>query len=141
MKAVFFDFDGTLTTNNNNVWKSIWKKYGLPVDENSYYRSLFNRFMTNQITHQQWCDLTCEEFRKVGFDYNSLMNIADEIKMIDGIEETLKKLKENGYHLFIISGNIMSVIERVLGDKIKYFDGIEANKLIFEESGLIQLLT
>ena len=140
MKAVFFDFDGTLTYKSHNIWKSIWKNCGYDTDSTSYFASLFKKFMSKEITHQQWCDLTCDEFKKANFNFKALIGLARQIKLVEGLEETLKHLKENGYHLFIISGNIVSVIKEVLGDKQKYFDGIMANNLYFDNSGKIDYI-
>ena len=137
MKAVFFDFDGTLTYKSHNIWKAIWKKCGYGTDANSYFAQLFRDFMANKITHQEWCDLTFDEFKKANFDEESLVELAKDIRLIDGVGETLKTLKANGYHLFVVSGNIVSVIDAVLGDKKQYFDGIMANEMFFEETGVI----
>ena len=138
MKAVFFDFDGTLTYDSKNIWKAIWQECGYDTSSESYYASLFRRFMSNEITHQEWCNLTCDEFRKAGFNYDALIKLAKNIKLIDGLEETLKKLKDNGFQLFVVSGNIISVIKEVLGEKSKYFDGIMANNLLFDKSRTIE---
>lgn len=137
MKAVFFDFDGTLTYKSHNIWKMIWVRCGYRTDANSYYAQLFRDFMANKITHQEWCDLTFSEFNKAKFDKDSLVELAKDIKLIDGVEETLKILKDNGFYLFVVSGNIVSVIDAVLGDKKQYFDGIMANELFFDEAGVI----
>ena len=66
-----------------------------------------------------------------------LDNLADNIKTINGLDATLKTLKANGYSLYIISGNIKQVIEKVLGDKVQYFDTINANKMQFDKYGKV----
>lgn len=137
MKAVFFDFDGTITYKSPNVWKRIWKECGYDTGAESYFAMLYRMFLSKQISHQEWCDLTCEKFKEADFDFDALNRISKEMKLIDGLEETLIKLKRNGFKLFIISGSIEAVIKSVLGDKVKYFDGIKANKLTFDESGII----
>ena len=67
MKAVIFDFDGTLTEKKGNLWKRIWKELGWDTGPDSYYVSLFKRFMSGNITHRQWCELTLEAFQEKGF--------------------------------------------------------------------------
>lgn len=131
-KAVFFDFDGTLTYKSKNIWKSIWQALGYDIDKNSYYSQLYIDFMSNKITHQEWCDLTCEAFKNKDMDINVLSSLVDNIKLIDGVAEVLKALKEQGYSLHIVSGNIIDVIEKVLGDNVKYFDSINANDFYFD---------
>lgn len=136
-KAVFFDFDGTLTYKGKNIWKSIWQTLGYDTNENSYYISLLNSFMTNQITHQQWCDLTCDAYVKKGMNIEILNRLVKNIKLIDGAVETFKELKKQGFSLHIVSGNIIDAIEKVLGQNIKYFDSINANDFYFDDNNFL----
>ena len=137
MKAVFFDFDGTLTKKGTNIWKAIWEECGYDVGKDSYYASLFNRFVDGKITHKQWCDLTCEKFREAGFTKDKLIEIADRIELMDGLDETLEVLMQYGFSLHIISGNIVLAIEHVLGRRVDYFESINANNFVFDENGVI----
>lgn len=68
MKAVIFDFDGTLTEKKGNLWKRIWQSLGYDIGSDSYYVSLFKRFMSGNITHKQWCEFTLEAFKEKGFN-------------------------------------------------------------------------
>lgn len=137
IKDIIFDFDGTLTKKGTNVWKRIWAKMGYDVDENSYYKSLFYKYNNKEITHQDWCDLTCAKFRDRGFTSRDLIEIADKVQLLSNVQDTVKKLHEQGCHLHIVSGNIAPVIYRVLGDSAKYFDSINANDMHFDENGII----
>jgi len=136
-KAVFFDFDGTLTYKGKNIWKSIWQELGYDTNKDSYYVQLFKDFMSNKITHQQWCDLTCEAYIQKGMNIDVINKLVKNIKLIDGAVETFKELKKQGYSLHIVSGNIIDVIEKVLGQNIKYFDSINANDLYFDENNFL----
>ena len=138
MAAVMFDFDGTLTHKSPNIWKKIWQDLGYETGSGSYFSQLFVRFMTNNITHQEWCDLTCEAFKKGNFNRSMSKPIIEQIKIIDGAEEVFKMLKENGVSLHIVSGNFDTVMKEVLGNKTKYFDSINGNKLVFDEQGKIK---
>ena len=137
MKAIFFDFDGTLTIKGANIWKAIQDFCGYDTGKDSYYRELFSRFMSHEITHQEWCDLTRDKFEEAKFNKKDFENLAKEIKLIDGLKMTLKVLKENNYSLHIISGNIVLAINIALGDNAKYFDTINANQLFFDENGVL----
>lgn len=132
MKAVVFDFDGTLTQHSPNIWYSIWKNLGYSTDKNSYYAYLYNRFINGEITHQQWNILTCEAFKKKNMNKNLLNELAKDIKLIDGLDETMQTLKDHGLSLHIVSGNIKTVIEDVLGSKAKYFDSINGNTFLYD---------
>lgn len=138
MKTIFFDFDGTLTQESANIWKSIWRKLGYDIGSDSYYRALYKSFMEEKITHQQWCDLTCEAFIKKGMNKEMLDELASGIKFIDGAREVFEILKKQGFEIFILSGNIVEVIEQVLGDNTKYLDAIMANIFVFDEKGNLQ---
>lgn len=133
MKAVIFDFDGTLTEKKGNLWKRIWKELGHDIGPDSYYVSLFKRFMSGNITHRQWCELTLEAFQEKGFTKQKLDEITDDMTLIEGAEDLIKYLHAKGLELHIVSGNIISVIEKVLGPNNHYISAIKANEFLFDE--------
>ncbi|MBQ8206388.1 MAG: HAD-IB family phosphatase [Bacilli bacterium] len=137
MKAVVFDFDGTLTEKKGNLWKRIWKELGHSVDENSYYMSLLNKFMSGNLTHRDWCVLTLKAFQEKGFAKQKLYEIINDMTLIQGAEDLIKHLYSQGIELHIVSGNIISVIEKVLGDNKQYISSIKANEFVFDENGYI----
>lgn len=132
MKAIFFDFDGTLTYKSKNIWKAIWQKLGYETSKDSYYAKLYLDFISDRITHQEWCDLTCDAFKEKDMNVNILNNIVKDMKLISGAAETFELLKQNGFSLHIVSGSIVDVIEKVLGENVKYFDSINANDFYFD---------
>lgn len=137
MKAVIFDFDGTLTKLSQNVWQQAWSALGYETGEGSYYRSLFARFLSKDITHAEWIDLTKEAYIKRGLDKDTLLSIGSQIELHEGFEEMLIDLKSKGYSLHIVSGNIKDVVYDVLKDKVKYFDSINTNLFEFAPNGLL----
>ena len=134
MRAVVFDFDGTLTYKSINVWKSLWKTFD-DIGESSYYRQLFNRFLNNEFTHQEWCDLTCAEFMRANINKSHLIEIAKNTKLISGAKEFFKYCYDNDISLNIVSGSILQVILLVLGDSVEYFTCIKANGMKFDKDG------
>lgn len=137
MKTIFFDFDGTLTHKGQNVWKKIWETLGYDTGKDSYYRDLFQEFVDKKITHKQWCDLTCEAFAEKGMNRQILKDIAGNVKLLDGVLKTFIKLKHLGFQIFIVSGNIIEVIEDVLGGAANRVDAIMANVFVFDEKGML----
>lgn len=133
MKAIFFDFDGTLTKSGNNSWSQIWKTLSYKEESNRLYKL----FLENKITYEEWSQLTCKFFKLKGMSENHLKQVARDIEMIKGIDETLKILKKHGISINIVSGSIKQLIEMVLGDSKCYFDNIYANIFIFDEKGLL----
>lgn len=138
MKAIFFDFDGTLTYKSPNIWREIWKECGYSVASDSYYKKIYKEFLNKEITYQRWCDLSLVEYQKAGFTKQKLMTLASKIKLINGLSQTLIALKEEGYSIHIVSGNISSVIKKALGRNAKYFDSISANEMTFFKNGKIK---
>ncbi|MBE7077035.1 MAG: HAD family hydrolase [Clostridiales bacterium] len=135
MKAVIFDFDGTLTEKNGNLWKKIWSNLGYEVDQNSYYKSLVEKFMQGKITHADWCVLTCRAYQEKGFKKRLLDDLADNIKLMEGAEELIKYLASREVEVHVVSGNIVSVIERVLNHAKQYITKINANNFVFNSDG------
>lgn len=132
IKAIVFDFDGTLTKNNEarSSWEKIWVRLGYKVyDCQKYYQM----YKAGDIDHQTWCDLTCRAFKKKNFSKDILMEIAKDIQLMEGAIEVLLKLKnEDNLKLYIVSGSIFELIENVFGDSIEdLFDGHMANTFIF----------
>ena len=135
MKVVIFDFDGTLTEKIGTIWKKIWQGLGHDIGPESFYVNLFKSFMAGKITHKQWCDLTCEAFKEKGFCKSKLNEIIGNMTLIDGAERLIKFLYSKGYELHIVSGSIVYVIEKVVGDNKKYFKDIKANEFVFDANG------
>lgn len=136
VKAIVFDFDGTLTKHQNTLhstWERIWLKLGYTLDDCSL---LHKQYSLKKITHQQWCDITCDKFKLKGMTRNTLTEVSSEMSMIDGVIPTLKQLKKNNLHLYIASGSIRDVIEDVIGkDNIYLFEEIKANHMEFNKLG------
>ncbi len=115
IKAIVFDFDGTLTINHTkarSTWQRIWTKLGYTITE---CEELSKTFFNGEINHQKWCDLTCNVFKSKDMQKNILKEIAAEMTLIEGCIPTLKKLKKHGKFLYITSGSIKDVIEEVIG--------------------------
>jgi HAD superfamily phosphoserine phosphatase-like hydrolase len=136
-KVVAFDFDGTLTKNldHRTTWERIWVALGYTIEECS---DLHRRFSRKEFSHQKWCELTFEKFRKARLKENLLRRIAHDIKMIDGTRETLEFLKSHGVRLYIVSGSIRHIIRIVLGDLYDLFDEVKANEMRFDSAGNLE---
>ena len=139
MKAVMFDFDGTLTKPGQNFWRKIWIALGYDLtDKNCEYYTQFTNFLSKKITYQEWCNQNTESFRNKNFNIGLINDLAKTIKLNDGFEEFIKILKANNISLHIVSGNFVEVIKQVLGDNAKYFDSINANKLDLYPDGSLK---
>lgn len=134
MKAVIFDFDGTLTKKNNEVWGKMWKA----IDATDVDYFLYKKYANGEIDYKQWCIEIEKEYIKRGFNMDILINIADEIELMNNLEETLKTLRNEGYKLFIISGGVDKIIYNKLGKMVDYFEEIHACEFEFDDNGLLK---
>lgn len=138
IKAIIFDFDGTLTHQQENTWKKIWKDLGYDTtSEDSAYKTQMRDYLNNTISYQDWCDQTCIYYKKSKFSLQHLKDIAKTVVFIDGFEDFIDTLKKENISLHIVSGNFVELITSALGEKAKYFDSINANTLVFDNEGII----
>ncbi len=141
MKTIIFDFDGTLTKKDQNIWKMLWQELGYTTDKNSIYAKLYiEHVIKKTITRDQWFNLTCVAFKRKGMTKQTLIDVTKNITLIDGFEKVIKALYNKGYSMHIVSGCIKQSIEMVLGDYIKYFSNIESNDIIFDENDKLKKL-
>lgn len=141
MKTIIFDFDGTLTKKDQNIWKMLWQELGYTTDKNSIYAKLYvEHVIKKNITRDQWFNLTCVAFQRKGMTKQTLIDVTKNITLIDGFEKVIKELYNKGYSMHIVSGCIKQSIEMVLGDYIKYFSNIESNDIIFDENDKLKKL-
>lgn len=126
-KYILFDFDGTLTDSSEGIFKSLtyaFESYGhgTPPQE------LLKKFIGPPLYHSftvycgfddkhawEMTDKYRERYRKIGYL---------ESRLYDGIAETLKTLKEQGYILATASSKPLHFVDQICENlKIKsYFD-------------------
>lgn len=141
MNTIIFDFDGTLTKKDQNIWKMLWQELGYTTDKNSIYAKLYiEHVIKKTITRDQWFNLTCVAFKRKGMTKQTLIDVTKNITLIDRFEKVIKELYNKGYSMHIVSGCIKQSIEMVLGDYIKYFSNIESNDIIFDENDKLKKL-
>jgi len=135
-RAVVFDFDGTLTevSSVRTTWESIWVALGYDVQE---CRDLHTEFDKKRITHEQWCDLTTAKFKAKNLHRDCLSDIADSIKLIHGCHDVFHELHKRFIKIFIVSGSILFVIQKVINGLYKYVDDVKANDFKFSSCGIL----
>lgn len=137
MKTVIFDFDGTLHL-CPTAWKAIWQKLGYSTHLGSDFVNFFSSFMEGEISHKEWCDLSAKAFRRKSLKRDLVEKIGQETILIKNVEKTFQTLKQQGYHIIILSGGIREVIQIALGEAGKYVDNIMASDLIYDKNGLFK---
>ncbi len=135
MKAVIFDFDGTLTQEPKGLtcWNWIWKY----IDDMESSKFLYNQYTTKKIDFKAWYDLTIDIFKDKGVRREYLTDIASKMKLMPGMCETFKQLHENGIKIFVLSGGIKQIIEDTLkrNNSGQFVTLIETYNFIFDKDG------
>lgn len=134
--AVVFDFGGTLTRPKfqESTWERIWGSVGYSLTEAN---ELHHAFSAGKISHQKWCDLTCEKLRARNFNQGHFRKIYSEIEAVSGLKETFEELYSKNIRISIVSGSLREIIQNVLGDAAQYVDEIKSNRFIFDSGGVL----
>lgn len=135
MKAIVFDFDGTLTKSRkgSNCWYEVWKY----MDDLAYDDYLYSKYKRKEIDDKKWFELIFERYQEKDVRREYLHDISKKIEILPGTYETLKKLHEEDVKIFILSGGIRQIIEDILKrEKVeKFITSIETYDLIFDKQG------
>ena len=135
-RAVIFDFDGTLTKSSREqtTWESLWEELGYGPNECG---ELASRFFKGELSHEEWCRITCEKFEAKGLTRSAVVKAGREIELIPGIGEALESLRLLQIPAYIVSGSIWDVLITALGDYRKSFARIEANMFLYDADAVI----
>jgi pyrophosphatase PpaX len=122
IKAVFFDYDGTLVDTNNLIiqsYKYTYKKnLGIDMEEKDIVKNFGIPLLT--ILKQQAEDKFEELHSSYNYYYESKHN--EMVKVFDGVYETLKGLHDIGIMTGIVSSKKKLWLER--GIKFFQFEGL-----------------
>ena len=135
-KVVVFDFDGTLTIDNDKTttWERIWLNLGYSIKDCALYHQ---QYMRKEITHKEWCKITLNHFRSKNLSKDDVSELSNSIKLVPGVKQTLEYLKQKDVKLYILSGSIDAVINEVLGELTEFFVDISSNKFVFDSSNTL----
>lgn len=138
-KAVFFDFDGTLTLQNDQLttWEKIWVALGYTVNDCA---SLHSQYSSSEISHKQWCQITEKEFKNKNMKNTVLDKIASDIHLMQGVKEVINLLESKYIRMYIVSGSIHYVIKKVLGNMLPLFTGVKANDMRFNSNSTLKTI-
>jgi HAD superfamily phosphoserine phosphatase-like hydrolase len=136
-KAILFDFDGTMTTCNDNLttWERIWLRMGYDIKE---CRELHGRYSNFEISHKKWCKLTENKFKAKGLKNTDLDMVANDMNLMEGMENVIRSLYKHDIRMYILSGSIRYIIKKVLGDLYNLFEMVKANEITFGGDGKIK---
>ncbi|MDD2217273.1 MAG: HAD-IIIA family hydrolase [Eubacteriales bacterium] len=114
IKAVLFDFDGTIADTEKIIldsWQEVFRRAeGIerPAEEiyKTYGEPLF-------ITMQRFFGEKADEYIKIYRDYQSTI-FLDEVRMYPGVEELIKRLKSKGYMAAIVTSRLKKSTYEIL---------------------------
>ena len=127
-KVVIFDFDGTLTISKSSTWARIWDKLNAKEVDEKYYLM----FKAGEIDYNTWLKICFEEFKARGYTEKDLNELVASMKLINDIDYVFDYFKKHNIKIYILSGGIKTIIERVLGKMAEYLTNIEASNFLFE---------
>jgi len=140
IKAIIFDFDGTIADTMSVVWNiasrlndtlKLYKKEEVSLEDfrNTNTRDFINNLKTPKykLLYYLW------KGRRM------FSESVNGIKPFDGIEETLKLLKTFQIKLAVVSSNSKANVKKFLKlNKLEYFDVVESPILLFNKTRLIK---
>ena len=128
-KYVFFDLDGTLTQSEFGIINSIvyaLNKMGIEVED----RESVKRFIGPPliVAFKDFYKMSEEDAEKAAGYYRECYKAGEifNAPLYDGIEDTLKKLKEAGKELYVVTSKPAVFAERIVEhyDIAKYFEEV-----------------
>lgn len=136
MKAIVFDFDGTLTKSpkGSNCWYKVWEEIDDLEIDNLYY----GMRKRNEINDDEWLNLIVKRYIKKGVNLKICQKVSGKIKLQDDLDKTFEILKEKGILVFILSGGIKPIVKLSLNKFVSYIESIEAYDFDFDKKGKLK---
>lgn len=133
-KIIIFDLDGTLITGIKYIYSHLWDYFKVPVEK---HRKPVLDYMHKKINYENWVYEDVRLLKEAGANKSSMEAAFSNLRLIDGAIETLKKIKESGRKIALISGSIELTLKCVLPNYDELFDDVFINRYFFEEDGEI----
>jgi phosphoserine phosphatase SerB len=134
-KLIFFDLDGTLVDGFEYIYHHLWEFFGV---EKKMTREVMKKYLRGEISYAQWVENDVRLLSDAGATKALILKAIGLLAPMMGAIETLKRLKEHGYKVFVVSGGIDLVVETVFPNHKELFDDVFINRYIFDESGNVE---
>lgn len=120
LKAVLLDMDGVVVDGvpfHLRAWKEAFSAVGIEVtDVDIYKREGMDGLETvREISREKGVPLAPEVQRRVNESKNRILNKIFKVRFIHGSLELIRKLKEKGFKLALVTGTRGEVVRSVLG--------------------------
>lgn len=129
-KLAAFDVDGTLVRSKNN--KVVWEIFNRHfAGDDSINQERFAKYRSGEISYEEWVALDVDHWIEVKATRQVMSElIRTELSIIDGANELLLTLKNEGLIVAVISGTLDITLDVLFADKP--FDAVFTNKLFFD---------
>lgn len=134
-KLIAFDVDGTLIANPLSVFISIFNNSHIPKKE---LKKLVRDFMFKKIDYDEAFYQGICLLKKSKLTKKQLLESMSGLRLNEGVNETLKKLKDSNYRLAIISASFNIALEKLIPDYLSIFSYIFINEILFDEHGNVK---
>jgi len=140
-KAIFLDFDGTLTNGVFHIWKFLWRISGYSITKNSYYANYKKAFLEGKFSYSEWCEKSLKFFKNKGLTKKKILNPTRNIKLLKNVKKFIKILHKRKFKIYILSGNFKEIIAKALGKSIvSKISHIQANEFEFKNGKLENII-
>lgn len=138
VKAIIFDFDGTLFTGAQHSWEVIFQE----LDCVKKRQVAYQKYAHEHANYQQFCDDCVSIFSNMGLTKVKIAQLAKKhCELIPNAIEGLKYLAKQNIKLILFSGGIDSFLETLIPDYNSLFDEVFINKFNFDTNGVISSCT
>lgn len=128
-KIVGFDMDGTLIRNLKFSWVKLWELAG--DTQGKLWKAYLRDYRTNKIDYATWCKEAVAYYRDNGIKKSDIVEIANQCSLTENFQSGIKKLKDAGFVVGIISGGIDTFHHTLIPNHKEIFDFEYINKLLF----------
>ncbi|MBN1591819.1 MAG: HAD family phosphatase [Candidatus Coatesbacteria bacterium] len=129
-RAVGFDVDGTLIKNIGYCWELFHERFGVA---DRVRLSLKRQYFEGKITYKEWGSREVAIWRELGVTRADFIKVIGSLCLSDGMHETLELLRQSGHFLFILSGTLRIILERLIPDYESLFDYTAVSNIVFDE--------
>ena len=131
IKVIVFDMDGTLTDTGSSTWTVAHEAFGT-LNDAKPHKELFE---AKKIDVFEWGVFDISLWTRKGVTKQDFERVFQNIKLVEGVEETLKELKSKGYKIALVTGGL-SVVAEMIAKKFG-FDYVFSSELAFDYDGLV----
>lgn len=136
IELICFDLNKTLI--KETTWDDLNVALGMTREEDQHYLDQFNQ---NKITYIEWMKILLDIYKQRG---KATLKVVEEsiskYNYAEGARETVEYLKEQGYHIALISGSLDILVDRVAGELD--IELAEANNIfVFDEDDNLKDIT